>query len=108
MELLSALALTELAKVLTFGAKKYGDHNWRGGIVFSRLIGACFRHLYAYLSGERKDPETGLSHLAHAMACIMFMLEFEATKPSLDDLYKPSSDASEILNSDQVLRNGQV
>ena len=92
MDLLSGLALEEVAKVLTFGAVKYGEHNWRGGIVFSRLIAAAMRHLFAYARGESKDPETGLSHIAHAMCCLMFLLEFAVTKPHLDDRYKPSSD----------------
>ena len=40
--------------------------------------------------GEDKDPESGLSHLAHAACCIMFLLEFEKTHPELDDRYKPN------------------
>jgi len=27
--------------------------------------------------GEKNDPETGLSHLAHASACLMFLIHFE-------------------------------
>lgn len=95
LDLVSSIAINELAKVLTFGAKKYDSHNWRKGIHFSRLMAATLRHLFAYLGGDRKDKETGLSHLSHAMCCIMFMLEQEVTRPDLDDLYKPSSDASE-------------
>ena len=90
MELLSAIATLEVAKVLTFGAKKYASHNWRGGIKYSRLLGAAARHLFAYIGGESKDPESGLSHLAHAACCLMFLLEFETTRPDLDDRYKPS------------------
>lgn len=88
MELISSIAVTELAKVLTFGAKKYEAHNWRKGIAFSRLLGAAFRHLTAYNGGEDKDPETGLSHLAHAFCCIMFLLEMEQKRPDLDDRFK--------------------
>lgn len=88
MDLLSPIALNEIAKVLTFGAKKYDAHNWRKGIIFSRLLGACLRHVFSYLGGESKDPESGLSHLAHASCCLMFLLEFEVTRPDLDDRYK--------------------
>ena len=87
VELLSPIALIELSKVLTFGAKKYGDHNWRGGFRSSRLLGAILRHVLAYLGGETRDPESGLSHIAHAMAGCMFLLEQEKTKPDLDDRY---------------------
>lgn len=95
MDLLSSIALTETAKVMTFGAKKYDDHNWRKGIKSSRLIGALLRHINAYNGGQDKDPETGLSHVAHVMCCAMFILEQEVTKPELDDRYKPSSNASD-------------
>lgn len=88
MELLSPIALTEIAKVLTFGAKKYADHNWRKGFAWSRLLGAAMRHLLAFLSGQDKDPETGLSHLAHLGATVIFLLEHEVTHIDKDDRYK--------------------
>lgn len=89
MSLLSSVALRKVAEVMTFGKKKYSAHNWRGGIAYSRLIAACLRHITAYNGGEDKDPETGLSHLAHASCCLMMLLEFEETQPTLDDRYKP-------------------
>lgn len=88
MSLLSSIALTEVAKVMTFGKKKYSAHNWRGGFSWSRPLAAAARHLYAYIGGEDKDPETGLSHLAHACCCLFFVLEFEVTRPDLDDRFK--------------------
>jgi hypothetical protein len=88
LELLSPKALTEIAKVMTFGAQKYDAHNWRGGIAWSRVLGAALRHISAFNDGVDKDPETGLSHLAHAGCCIMFLLEYEATHTDLDDRYK--------------------
>lgn len=88
MELLDPLALIEIAKVLTFGAKKYEAHNWRKGLMWSRLIGAALRHLFSFASGENLDPETGLSHIAHASCCLMFLLNYTVTKPELDDRYK--------------------
>lgn len=85
-DLVDSLFVDELAKVLTFGSKKYGRHNWRDGLSTSRLLAACFRHLYAFSRGEDKDPESGLLHLAHAAACIMMMIGMN--KPELDDRYK--------------------
>src|ERR1700761_6476428 len=61
MDLLSAEAITQLAKVLTFGSRKYDAYNWSKGIAFSRVIAAILRHTMLYLSGETTDPETGLS-----------------------------------------------
>lgn len=88
MDLLSPIALIELAKVLDYGSKKYGDNNWRKGLLWSRVLAAALRHLMAYIGGEDKDPETGLSHLAHVAACIMFLLEYEVTHKDKDDRYK--------------------
>jgi hypothetical protein len=88
IELLSSVALVEIARVMDFGKQKYSAHNWRNGIAWSRVLGAALRHLLAYLGGEDKDPETGLSHLAHAGCCIMFLLEYEVTHKELDDRYR--------------------
>lgn len=87
MDLLDPHAMLQLSAVLTFGAKKYAAHNWREGIHKSRLIAALFRHMFAYLGGENVDPETGLSHAAHAMCCCMFLLGLEHRR-DLDDRYK--------------------
>jgi hypothetical protein len=76
-----------LARVLTFGAKKYAAHNWRKGIVYSRLFDALQRHLWAWWSGEEIDPESGESHLDHAACCLMFLREL-SLRPELDDRYK--------------------
>jgi hypothetical protein len=85
LDLLSTLAIEELAKVLTFGAEKYTAHNWRSGFAYSRLLGACLRHIFAFMRGESNDPETGLSHLAHAMCCLMFLLEHVLASFGSDD-----------------------
>ena len=88
LELISPRATFELGKVLTFGARKYAAHNWRKGIAWSRIIGAIKRHVESFNAGEDNDPETGLSHIAHAMCECMFLLEYLQTHPELDDRYK--------------------
>lgn len=93
-DLLDPLALEGLAKVLTFGAKKYAAHNWRGGIKFSRLIAAALRHILAILRGEDNDPESGLPHVDHAFCCLMFLSNMMKTRPDLDDRWKPSNQSS--------------
>lgn len=89
LHLLSTEAMNQTAAVLAFGADKYAEHNWRKGFVWSRPLSAAMRHITAFNAGEDKDPESGLSHLAHAACCIMFLLEFEKTRKELDDRYKP-------------------
>lgn len=88
VELLPTQALEEIAKVLAFGAKKYDSWNWAKGFKWTRLIGAAIRHLYAYQRGEDKDPESGLSHLAHAGCCILFLLQHEISGLGQDDRFK--------------------
>lgn len=85
MELLDPYAMEQLALVLTFGAQKYEPWNWAKGLAFSRLIGAALRHLFAFAKGEDLDPESGLSHLAHAMCCLMFLISMTKRHPELDD-----------------------
>lgn len=89
LNLLSSEAMNQTAAVLKFGAQKYAEHNWRKGFAWSRPLAAAMRHLTAFNDGEDKDSESGLSHLAHAACCIMFLLEFEKTHKHLDDRYKP-------------------
>jgi hypothetical protein len=90
LHLLSTEAMNQTAAVLAFGAEKYAAHNWRAGFTWSRPLAAAMRHITAFNDGEDKDPESGLSHLAHAACCIMFLLEFEKTHQHLDDRYKPN------------------
>lgn len=88
LSLISRAALEEEARVMAFGAQKYDAHNWRKGMDFSRLMDAALRHIYAFADGEDKDPETGLSHLAHARCCLAFLIEYEGTKIGTDDRFK--------------------
>ena len=91
LQLLPPEALFAIGAVLTRGAEKYGSHNWEKGIEYSRVFGALQRHLWAYWRGEDVDPETGLSHLAHAGCCVMFLLTYEARgMKELDDRFVPA------------------
>lgn len=63
-----------------------GRNNWRKGMRWSRLADAALRHLLKWASGSRVDEETGLSHLAHAMCCLMFLLNYEQTGLGEDDV----------------------
>ena len=75
-------AVEEINKVLEFGAKKYAAHNWKigNGFKYTRLLNSLLRHIFAYMRGEDKDPESGLSHLAHAGCNVIFLLYYEKYK----------------------------
>lgn len=65
-----------LGMVLTYGAKKYSRENWRLlDNLEDRYMDACLRHINLHRRGEEIDPESGLPHLGHAVACLMFLLE---------------------------------
>lgn len=85
LDLLPPEPLIQIARVLDFGAKKYASYNWAKGIKYSRVYSAALRHLFAWWKGEDVDPETGLSHLAHAGCCVLFLLQYELSKRDFDD-----------------------
>ena len=70
-----------MAEVLTFGADKYSDENWREGREFTDYISAARRHLNAIERGEDIDQETGKQHAYHLGCCTMFLSEFIRQKP---------------------------
>ncbi len=79
--LIPPLAQEEMVRVLTFGAKKYARENWR--LVSEgerRYFDAMLRHVWAWKQGEENDPESGLSHLGHAMCCLAFLYEVSRPK----------------------------
>lgn len=66
--------IEEIAKVLTFGAKKYEPNNWQHVPDFkNRYFASLMRHLVAHRSGITKDEESGMSHLSHALCCLVFL-----------------------------------
>lgn len=84
-DLLPSKAIHELARVLTFGAKKYAPNNWMKGMKWSRIIGSLKRHLGAIERGEDYDKETGLLHSAHVMCNAAFLTDYYKLYPEGDD-----------------------
>ena len=79
------IAIRELGQVMSMGAAKYGRFNWRDKTVSSSVYyDAALRHMMAWFDGEDMDPESGLSHLAHVMAC-MAILRDAADRGKLND-----------------------
>lgn len=68
------------------GALKYGRANWRAsGVRASIYFDAASRHLNAWFEGEEQDPDSGLPHLAHALACLAIVVDAEAAGLLVDD-----------------------
>jgi len=79
LELIQPEFILGLGEVLTFGATKYAPNNWMKAKPkdVERIKGATLRHQLAYMSGEKKDPETGISHLHHISCNLMFLDYFD-------------------------------
>jgi hypothetical protein len=71
---------------------KYGRTNWRAaGIRFSIYYDAINRHLDKWFEGEDIDPDSGLPHLAHAMAGIAILIDGTETGNATDDRMVPGN-----------------
>jgi mutator protein MutT len=73
------------------GALKYGRSNFRAmGVRISVYVDALYRHVSAYFEGEDFDPDSGLPHLAHALACLAILVEAHAKGNAVDDRQYPT------------------
>lgn len=81
-------ALESTVRVLMMGSAKYEDNNWKyvKGCK-KRYYSAAMRHLTDWYEGESIDPESGETHLAHALCCIIFLAwhELHQTEEFLED-----------------------
>ena len=68
------------------GKLKYGKTNWRAkGILLSVYLDATKRHLDNFLEGEENDLDSGLPHLAHALATLAIIVDARANGKLTDD-----------------------
>ena len=86
-------AILATSRGLTYGEKKYAAWNWAKGIHYMRVYGALLRHLFAWVMGEKVDPESGLHHLDHAGCCLAFLQHYESDP----ERYKQFDDRPECL-----------
>lgn len=72
-------ASEEIIKVFQFGAEKYSRGNFLDGdgLAYTRVLNSALRHIYSFMRGENIDPESNLSHLAHAGCNIYMLLAYE-------------------------------
>lgn len=80
----TALAVASLAHL--DGATKYGAWNWRvAGVRASIYLDAAHRHLARWTNGEQLDPDSGVHHLGHALACLNILIDAQAAGMLTDD-----------------------
>jgi hypothetical protein len=83
-------ATTLGAMALLDGALKYGRSNFRVvGVRASIYYDAVNRHINAWFEGEDDDPDSGLPHLAHALACLAVIVDAQAAGVLRDDRMTP-------------------
>ena len=83
-------ALKGIAEVGTMGAKKYTPNGWQEvDNAFNRYHDAAIRHWLSYNSGEKLDPESGLSHLKHLAWNMLALVHFEPEHIDLADTPLP-------------------
>lgn len=80
------------------GLLKYGRSNFRAvGAKASIYYDAQRRHMNAWFEGQDNDPDSGLPHLAHALACIAILIEAQ-TKGNLTDDRMVATRYQELVN----------
>lgn len=68
------------------GALKYGRANFRAvGVRASIYYDALNRHLNLWFEGEDIDPDSGLPHMAHVLACAAILVEAQVKGNLTDD-----------------------
>lgn len=88
-----------LALALENGAKKYGPYNWRDAdISISTYKAALERHMDAFWDGEDFAEDSGVHHVAHAMACCALILDALSIGKLKDD--RPTKGASARLQKE--------
>ena len=96
LSLIPRQAMEDMAWAFLDGLIKYAKDDWRQGMDWSEYINAAQRHIAAFNDGEDKAPDTSVSHLGHAMACLAILSVYKETHPELDDRHTK-------LNIEQLL-----
>jgi hypothetical protein len=98
LSLLPATARAYGALAMTEGDLKYGGYNYRtAGVKASVYYAAANRHLDKWFNGEWADQETGVPHLASALACVGVLIDaIECEK--LNDDRPPKCNMATLLN----------
>jgi len=79
-------AIWAIGVAMLEGARKYGRHNYRrAGVRASVYVDAAKGHIDQFWEGEDIDTDSGLPHLAKAMASLVVLYDSIATGRWVDD-----------------------
>jgi hypothetical protein len=107
-----------VVNVLTSGAKKYDDNNWKlVPEAQRRYFRAALGHIMKWRAGELADEETGESHLAHAACCLLFLMWFDAQPVPFvptdvgtlvhEDVVRGGKRCTELLEANRTMSRGK-
>ncbi len=102
LHLVPPAAMAYAAMALKNGAAKYGAYNWRDNDVeLMTYIGACQRHIGEFMDGQEYAEDSGVHHLAHALACLCILIDAKENGNLLDNRppQGPMSDTLKRLES---------
>ena len=86
LHLFPSTAIAAGAMAFHEGSCKYGKQNWRvAGVRYSVYQAALLRHVMSAWEGETVDLESGIPHLAKALACIAILIDAQAAGTLTDD-----------------------
>ena len=98
--------IEEVVEVLEYGDKKYpaedGSKWKRLDDPEKRFKDALFRHQLEYRKGNKVDPETGKSHLAHLITNALFLMYFDRNSAQEYD----TATLDEIADRVEQIREG--
>lgn len=103
LALISPLALWEIGRIYTMGARKYTARNWEKGMPYTKTMDAALRHIVKWLAGHRNDEESGLHHLAHAAWNLIALLHYELGNYDMGLLDDRSFSSKRVPNSSEAM-----
>lgn len=97
LSLVPPAGLIYAALAMANGAEKYGPYNWREKKVQVMIyLEACMRHILSFQDGEENAKDSGVPHLAHALACLLIIIDAKETDSLIDNRPKPGAAAALI------------
>lgn len=99
LHLIPARALAHVAMAFADGGLKYQAYGWRQEKISSSVYyGAMRRHIDAWWEGEDNAKDSGVHHLAHAVACCLMILDTMGTDYLQDNRPPVLDNYSELLD----------
>jgi hypothetical protein len=86
LSLVPPAGLVYAALAMANGSDKYGPYNWRAKKVQAMIyLEACMRHVLSWQDGEENAKDSGISHLGHALSCLLILIDAKETGNLIDN-----------------------